>query len=140
MLKILWSVKRTAWLAAFAAVCVVLASPASASGTAPVLTATPGDGKVDLSWTEWVPPPADYLTNKSKEYVWRMKAEADATWSDWVVVDGTTTSTTVDDLENGKAYTFQVGGQERSWFVDQWVLRQSPLSAAVTATPTEADN
>ena len=107
MFRVLRSVNRSAWVAAFAAACVLFADPASAtSGTwsGPVLTATAGDGEVDLSWTEWNPPADDELTNSTITYAWRMKAEGDTEWSDPIYVSGT--STTVDDLENGTAYTF----------------------------------
>ena len=138
MLKVLRSVKRTAWVAAFAAACVMFAAPgpAQAIGVPPVLSATAGDGQVELSWTEWNPPVDDALSNPVKEYGWRMMVEGDTDWSDWTYVSGTTTSTTVDDLENGKTHSFQIVGRERSWFVDQYVLRTSYLSGeAVVVVP-----
>ena len=107
MLKILQSAKRMACLAAFAAACVMFALPsAQAIGVPPVLSATAGDGQVELSWTEWNPPFDHELTDPVKTYGWRMKVEGDDDWSDWTSVSGTTTSTTVDDLENGTAHTF----------------------------------
>lgn len=139
MLQVLRSVNRTAYLAAFAAACVLFAPPSAWAGygVAPVLTATAGDGEVDLSWTEWAPPADNDFTNGTIGYSWRMKVEGEVEWSDAISVSGT--STTVDDLENGTTYVFQVRGYERSWFIDRWVLRVSDLSEEVTATPTASD-
>ena len=137
MFRVLRSVNRSTWLAAFAAACVLSAAPASATGVAPVLTATAGDGEVDLSWTEWAPPADNDFTNGTIQYAWRMKVEGDAEWLETTYISGT--STTVGDLDNGTTYVFQVQGQERSWFIDSWVLRVSPVSEEVTATPTASD-
>ena len=139
MLQVLRSVNRTAYLAAFAAACVLFAPPSAWAGygVAPVLTATAGDGEVDLSWTEWAPPADDDFTNGTIQYAWRMKVEGDAEWLETTYISGT--STTVGDLDNGTTYVFQVQGQERSWFIDSWVLRVSPVSEEVTATPTASD-
>ena len=84
------------------------------------------------------------MSNPVKEYGWRMKVEGDADWSDWTYVSGTTTSTTVDDLENGTAHTFQVIGREHSVMVGgvldgRPVLRHSHESEPVTVTPKAAD-
>ena len=141
-MNILQSAKRMTCLAAFAAACVMFALPSAQAigiGVAPVLTATAGDGQVDLSWTEWNPPADNDLTNPIKEYGWRMRVEGDADWSDWTYVSDTTTSTTVDGLENGKAHAFQVVGREISWFVDRYVLRHSGKSEVVIATPKAAE-
>ena len=140
MLKVLQSVKWTACLAAFAAACVMFAPAAQAIGAPPVLSATAGDGQVDLSWTEWNPPVWDDLSDPVKEYGWRMKVEGDADWSDWTYVLGTITSTTVDGLENGKAHTFQVIGREESVLAGGGtVLRHSHESESVTVTPKAPD-
>ena len=70
-------------------------------GVTPVLSATVGDGEVDLSWTDWNPPPDPWEDAATViDYRWRMKVEG-GDWSDWTYVDGT--STTVPGLENGKA-------------------------------------
>ena len=141
MPQVLRSVNRTAYLAAFAAACVLFAPPsawAEGMGGAPVLTATAGDGEVDLSWTEWAPPADDAYTSGTIQYAWRMKVEGDAEWLETTYISGT--STTVGDLDNGTTYVFQVQGQERSWFIFSWVLRVSPVSEEVTATPTASDD
>ena len=140
MLQVLRSVNRTAYLAAFAAACVLFAPPsawAEGMGVAPVLTATAGDGEVDLSWTEWAPPADNDLTDGTIQYALRMKVEGDEWAEEGTTVSGT--STTVGDLDNGTTYVFQVQGQERSWFIDSWVLRVSLPSEEVTATPTASD-
>ena len=95
MPQVLRSVNRTAYLAAFAAACVLFAPPsawAEGMGGAPVLTATAGDGEVDLSWTEWTPPADDDFTNGTIQYAWRMKVEGDAEWLETTYISGTSTT------------------------------------------------
>ena len=131
-----FAINRTVYLAAFAAACILFAAapPASAGvGVAPVLSATAGDGQVDLSWTDWVPPPDEQRNNATVLYYnWRVKVEGDD-WSDWTRVDGT--STTVSDLENGKAHTFVVRGFESGVYLGQSWQRHSWPSEEVTVTP-----
>ena len=129
---------RTVYPVAFVVACILFAAaspPASAGGVgvAPVLSATPGDGQVDLSWTDWVPPPDEWENDTTLTYYyWRMKVEDDDR-SDWTRVNGT--STTVSDLENGKPHSFEVKGHQRGIYLGHSWQRNSPTSNAVTVTP-----
>ncbi len=78
------------------------------------LTATRGDGVVELAWTagaSGAPGEADYAVPVT---VWqyRMKT-ADGDYGDWMDIaggDGDTATTTVDGLDNATPYTFEVRG------------------------------
>lgn len=61
----------------------------------PGLTATPGDGRIDLSWTA----PASSSING---YQWRRDSDP------WTSIPDTQMSLTQTDLTNGDSYTFQV--------------------------------
>ena len=106
------------------------AGPASAEATAtpvpPVppqpadLTATAGDGLVELSWT---------AVETATGWEYRLRTE-DAEWGPWTTVpDGgpETAAHTVADLDNGKAYRFQVRAVNAGG--------AGPASAEATATP-----
>ena len=72
------------------------------------LSATPGDGQVTLGWTT---PAANGSPITHYEYRQRL-AEDDAPWQpDWTTIPNSaaeTTSYTIADLTNGRAYTFEV--------------------------------
>ena len=133
------------WAAALALLLTGLAAPAAASGgwgSTPEVTATPGDGQVELSWTDWVPPndlPPKWYEDATLHYTWRMRVEGED-WSDHTKVYDT--SVTVTDLENGTTYTFEVKGHQGG---TQWPdtsfrwSRYSPAGEA-TATPKAPDD
>ena len=135
---------RRAYLVAFAAALVLFAfppPPASAQvGQAPVLSATAGNGEVDLSWTEWDPPDdlsSIWLKNVVVRYTWQKKETDGGSWGDETYVDDT--AVTVTDLENGTTYSFRVRGHQQGDWPDgsrQW-QRYSPPSTEVTATPSD---
>ena len=129
------------WAAALALLLTGFAAPAAAQvGSTPELTATPGDGQVELSWTDWVPPddlPLEWLQAATIDYQWRMKAEG-GDWSEKTRVYDT--SATVTDLENGTTYTFDVRGHQQGpgSGTSRW-SRYSPPGEA-TATPKAPDD
>ena len=83
-------------------------SPASAEEPpAPVLSATPGDGKVDLSWTD-----TGSGDGGPDTYFWRMKLVG-SNW-DNPTFAGSVTTETVTGLTNDHTYRFQVRARRLS--------------------------
>ena len=103
------------------------AGPASAEATATLvppqpadLTATAGDGLVELSWT---------AVETASGWEYRQRA-GEGEWGPWTTVPDSgpeTTAHTVADLENGTAYGFQVRAVNAGG--------AGPASAEATATP-----
>ena len=100
------------------------AAPVSGKPAAPTgLSATAGDGQVDLSWDD----PSDSSITK---YQVRQK-KGDDPWGGWAGIDGSdaeTTSHTVTGLENDVEYRFQVRARNGNG--------NGPVSGARRATPT----
>ena len=92
------------------------------------LTATPGDGQIELSWTA----PSDRSHFREYQYALR---EGDGAWSNWMTISGAganTTSHTVTGLTNDTTYSIAL-----------WMVREQngatsygPLSS-VTAVPSD---
>lgn len=83
----------------------VRATPFGAIGT-PVVTAVPGDGSVDLTWTE---PSGGGRTIDGYQVLFRPLGEPQ--WQLFEVVPAPGTSTTVDGLRSGTTYEFGVGAR-----------------------------
>ena len=92
-------------------------------GTPAGLTATPGDGRVDLAWTANREPDL-----RGYHVYWR---QADETLEQSAFVAAPTTATTVTDLENGQPYRFAIEAEN-----DAGV--RSQRSADVLAVPFAA--
>ncbi|MDP3520700.1 MAG: IPTL-CTERM sorting domain-containing protein [Hydrogenophaga sp.] len=80
---------------------VASATPSAVPGT-PVVTATAGDGQVDLAWTS---PAAN--GSPIVAYVVRYRAFGSLGWTPWVFA-GTGNATTISSLVNGVLYEFEV--------------------------------
>ena len=95
---------------------------------APVLTAASGDRQVTLTWTKPAPGSADII-----RYDYRVRDDGGTPWSDWTDtgVDVTlgTFSFTVENLDNGTTYSFEVQAVNE--------VGAGPSSNTVTATPSE---
>ncbi len=85
---------------------VLMVAPATAQGSTPAaptgLTATPGDGRVTLNWTD--PSDSDIST-------WQVQYRSTQSYTPWADVpnsSATTTSHTVTGLSNFTSYTFRV--------------------------------
>lgn len=87
------------------------------------LTATPGDGRVDLAWT-----PNSEPDLRGYHVYWR---EADETLEQSAFVAAPTSATTVTDLENGQPYRFAVEAENDAGL-------RSERSAEVLAVPFAA--
>ena len=94
---------------------------------APVLTAASGDRQVTLTWTKPAPGSADII-----RYDYRVRDDGGTPWSDWTDtgVDVTlgTFSFTVENLDNGTTYSFEVQAVNE--------VGAGPSSNTVTATPS----
>ena len=124
-------------VAALMAACGLFALPASATVAGPVLSATPGDGKVDLNWTS---------VEDAISYDWRMSSDDGGSWGHWtdatdgaagITVVGGPRGRTVTDLTNGTPYTFQVRAVVRNRDNTSGAPRfvETDPSNSVTATP-----
>jgi len=90
------------------------------------LTATAGDGKVDLSWTD----PSDSLISK---YRYRVSDDGGMTWGNWTVIStssAATTMHTVTGLTNDTPYSFELQARRGTVTVGP--------AASATATPRPA--
>ena len=129
-------VSKTRRLSAFAAViltALLLAAPAAWAGTlpAPTLSATPGNGEVELSWTE---------SAGADHYQFRASIDGGASWRhDWKSIGVHGTTVWVVGLTNGTAYTFQVraGKTSFSFITGSTTYNYGEPSNKVTETPTE---
>ena len=120
-------------------------SPASAEEPpAPVLSATPGDSKVDLSWTD-----TGSGNSGPDTYQWRMRRATSSSW-DNPTFAGSSRTESVTDLANGTDYKFQVRALRTTVAVSEdppsgpnqppvtnvnTQLRPGPWSYEVTVTP-----
>ena len=123
--------------AALMAACALPASPASATVAGPVLSATAGDGRVDLTWT---------AVEFAVSYDWRMNSDDGGSWGAWtsaidggagIAVQGGPRGRAVTGLTNGTTYTFQVRAvtlnQDNAPEAPRFV--ESDPSNSVAATP-----
>ena len=109
-----------------------LTAPAAAKPAKPAgLTATAGNAKVDLSWTD----PSDSSITK---YRYRQK-EGSKAWGSWTDIpssSATTTSYTVTGLKNGTAYRFRIRAVNAAGEGPQSAVAEATPAAATTTTPT----
>ena len=118
-------VEPTAMLKASSALVGFLLAPQAAlAQSAPVLTATAGNGQVRLSW--------NYSTSVTNYSIWRYRQKKGVgSYGNWTEIPGgrAPRAYTVTSLDNGSAYTFQVA---------RGLLHgvSQPFSNEVTATPT----
>ena len=117
----------------------VAATPPALTG----LTATPGNGRVSLSWTD----PGDSTITK---YQIRISADGGTNWSAWTDISGsgaTTTSHSVTGLTSGTSYTFElraVAGSANGASASASATPVAPTQpdvtgVAVTSTPVSGD-
>lgn len=79
-------------------------TPRTTSGAPTGLSATPGDGEVELSWSAPVGDGGSAVT----DYVVEYKLTADSEWSEFADGVSAVTTATVDGLTNGSSYDFRV--------------------------------
>ena len=111
-----------------------LTAPAAAKPAKPAgLTATAGNAKVDLSWTD----PSDSSITK---YRYRQK-EGSKAWGSWTDIpssSATTTSHAVTGLKNGTAYRFRIRAVNAGGEGPQSAVAEATPAAATTPTPSGA--